>query len=268
MRKRLAITTVVVGISLLVSGCGSVESTTEKAPHPHDDSTTTTIATTPTTVVAPSDNVDRSRLPSHEAQALASLALTRGEALGDDASHEHEDAESAAAELTPDQSEGLAAQLAIAASTVPQLDTLEEAEAAGYVQGSAVSDGSGAHWIKWSLVDRPFDPEVPSMLLFEEVKYGQGPELIAFSYWVSSAHEPEGFVGDTDRWHRHLGMCFENGWLANDGIPDSSSCTGDWINGSDLWMLHAWIVPDMENGMGQFAVVNPRLCERACGLEN
>jgi hypothetical protein len=27
-------------------------------------------------------------------------------------------------------------------------------------------------------------------------------------------------------------------------------------------------VPGLENRYGQFAVVNPLLCERACGLEN
>jgi hypothetical protein len=63
-------------------------------------------------------------------------------------------------------------------------------------------------------------------------------------------------------------MCFENGYLKDDNLPDGSSCDGDWINGSDLWMLHAWVVPGLENDLGLFANVNPLLCERACGLEN
>ena len=105
------------------------------------------------------------------------------------------------------------------------------------------------------------------MLLFDELKWGQGPELIAFSYWVASPDPPEGFAGEMDRWHAHLGMCFENGWLTTDNWP-RESCDGDWINGSDLWMLHAWVVPGVENDTGIFETINPKLCERACGLEN
>ena len=77
------------------------------------------------------------------------------------------------------------------------------------------------------------------MLLFEEVKWGEGPELVGLSYWVSSPDEPEGFAGDTDVWHKHFGLCFHSGMLYLEDIPDRGSCEGDWINGSDLWMLHA-----------------------------
>ena len=215
-----------------------------------------------------SDGVDRSRLPEEEALALAAIAASRSDGLADNSGHEHADSTHASSELTSEESEDLAAQLAAAAEIVPRYNTVAEAEADGYVQGSGVSDGAGAHWIKWSLVDRPFDLEAPSMLLFEELKRGEPPELIAFSYWVASDDEPDGFVGDADRWHAHLGMCFENGYLKDDNLPDSSSCDGDWINGSDLWMLHAWVVPGLENDLGLFATVNPLLCERACGLED
>ena len=62
-------------------------------------------------------------------------------------------------------------------------------------------------------------------------------------------------------------MCFKNGWLRTDNAP-REHCDGDWVNGSDLWMLHAWVVPGVENRLGPFADVNPLLCEHACGLEN
>ena len=208
-------------------------------------------------------DVDRSRLPPGEAVALATLAWSRSGSLTDaELRHDHEDSESAAADLTPGQAEALAAQIAAAAEVIPAFNTPEGAEAAGYMRGSNNVSGVGAHWIKWSLVDRPFDPAAPSMLLFEEVKLGEGPELVGLSYWVSSPDEPEGFAGDTDVWHRHFGLCFHSGMLYVEDIPDRSSCEGDWINGSDLWMLHAWIVPGMENRLGQFAVVNPRLTTR------
>lgn len=215
-----------------------------------------------------SDGVDRSRLPRDQALALGRLAWSRSDPLEHDAGHDHGGEHTVQAELTEEQSAALATQLELARNVVPRIDTPEEAKAAGYVQGSGESDGAGAHWINWSLVDKPFDPETPSQLLFDELTFGKGPELIAFSYWVSSPETPEGFVGDADRWHRHVGMCFENAWLIDENIHDPAQCNGDWINGSDLWMLHAWVVPGVENQLGQFAAVNPRLCERACGLEN
>ena len=216
-----------------------------------------------------SDGVDRSRLPRGEAVALANLARSRSAAVPHDAGHDHDHDGSMAmaSEFTPDLRKTLEAQLALATRAVPRYNTLEEAKAAGYVQASGNNDGAGTHWVKWSLVDRPFDIEKPSMLLFEELERGKSPELIAFSYWVASPDRPEGFAGDTDEWHRHVGMCFENGWLREENIP-RDACDGDWVNGLDLWMLHAWVVPGLENQYGQFAVVNPLLCERTCGLEN
>lgn len=211
-------------------------------------------------------DIDRSRYPPAEAEALVALAWSRTGSLGTVGhQHEHEHGNAmSAAELSPDEREVLEAQLAAAAEVAADFDTVEEVTAAGYVQASSRAEGVGAHWVKWSLVDRPFDPAAPSMLLFEEVSWGQGPELVAYSYWVASDTEPEGFAGETDMWHQHVGLCFEDGWLRNEDVPDRDACAGDWINGSDLWMLHAWIVPGMENRNGVFASVNPRLCERFC----
>jgi hypothetical protein len=216
-----------------------------------------------------SDGIDRSRLPREEAVALATVARSRSESLAPDAGHHHDHDEGHAmmAPLSPDEQATLAAQLDAATEAVARLDTPEEAAAHGYVQASGETDGIGKHWVKWSIVDRPFDPAAPSMLLFDELTWGDGEQLIAYSYWVASPEEPAGFAGDTDQWHRHLGVCFENGWIKDEG-GTSDACRGDWINGSDLWMLHAWVVPGVENADGIFATVNRRLCERACGLED
>ena len=257
----------IVGLVALVSAVGYVAAGPGFG-HGHGPDVAEAIATSDGTRLSSSiaAEVDRSRLPADEALALAALAWSRSGSLDDaDSVHEHEEPESAAAPLSPTQSDALAAQLTAAAGVVPLYNTIAEAEAAGYVQASKGVDGVGAHWVKWSLVDRPFDPAAPSMLLFEEVKWGQGLELIGLSYWVASTDQPDGFAGDADLWHQHFGLCFEGSWLMTEDILDRTSCSGDWINGSDLWMLHAWVVPGMENRLGQFAAVNPRLCERACG---
>ena len=50
--------------------------------------------------------------------------------------------------------------------------------------------------MKWSLIDKPFDPTAPSMLLFDLRR--DPPVLVGFSYWVHSTDAPAGFAGDPD----------------------------------------------------------------------
>lgn len=203
------------------------------------------------------------QIPPDEAVALVELSLSRIGSLDSGMAHDH-GAPTVDVALTPKDKEELAEQLARAKEVAASYDTAEEAAAAGFVPSAPRAEGVGVHWTKWSWVDQPFDVERPSQLLFEEVTAGKGPELVAFSYWVSSRHEPEGFAGDTDVWHQHVGLCFEDGIVVNEEVPDRTQCAGDWINGSDLWMLHVWIVPGMENRLGVFANVNPRFCEWYC----
>ena len=217
------------------------------------------------------DGVDRSRLSREEAVGIALLARARQSPVPESEGHDHHDHDhggsSETRALTADEQRTLDAQWEAAVAAVPSLDTIEEVEAAGYVLASGHSDGAGVHYVKWSIVDRPFDPVEPSMLLFDELVRGEPMELIAFSYWVSSDERPEGFVGEDDSWHRHLGVCFVNGYIKDENVV-REQCPGDWVNGMDLWMLHAWVVPGLENEYGRFHTVNPFLCERACGLEN
>ena len=145
---------------------------------------------------------------------------------------------------------------AVAAST--GLATPELAAAAGYAQVSPQQRGVGTHWINWTLVDAPFDPARPSMLLFDQTP-GQPAHLIGFSYWVRSPSEPAGFAGPNDAWHSHLGLCFVMGTLYLEGVASALACPGIWLNGNDLWMLHAWVVPDMPNADGRFAPANPAI---------
>jgi hypothetical protein len=149
-----------------------------------------------------------------------------------------------------------AGQWAAAVDAAASLATPERATAAGYAQASAQVPGVGTHWINWTLVDAPFDPARPSMLLFDETP-GRPARLVGFSYWVRSAGEPAGFAGANDAWHSHLGLCFVRGRLYLEGIPAALACPGTWLNGGDLWMLHAWVVPGLPNPGGRFAATNP-----------
>jgi hypothetical protein len=147
-------------------------------------------------------------------------------------------------------------QWAAAVAAGANLATPELASAAGYAQVSPQQRGVGAHWINWTLVDAAFDAARPSMLLFDQTP-GRSAHLIGFSYWVRSSSEPAGFAGRNDAWHSHLGLCFVMGTLYLEGVPSALACPGIWLNGNDLWMLHAWVVPDVPNVDGRFAPANP-----------
>lgn len=157
------------------------------------------------------------------------------------------------------ESDELRAQLLVATEAACALATSADAQRAGYVLGSVYTQGVGTHWINWSLVDKPFDPARPAMLLYDDGK------LAGFSYWMrtGSTASPEGFAGGADHWHRHYGLCFDAyGMLRKENLNDKSQCDGSWLNGTDIWMLHAWIVAGKPNAYGTFASLNPALCDR------
>jgi len=157
----------------------------------------------------------------------------------------------------------LAQQLRAAATAACALRTTDDAARAGYVYASAYTQGVGVHWINWRLVNEPFDPARPSMLLYAPSAHGD--TLVGFSYWVRADAKtpPAAFSGDADRWHRHFGLCFDaTGVLEREAVRSPQLCDGPWINGSDLWMLHAWIVPGRPNPAGTFAGLDGALCSR------
>ena len=214
--------------------------------------------------------VDRTRLPSDEAIALATLSWSRSSPVGGHLEHHGHgnpyDGPPPQTRLSAQESIELAAQLESAAAVADGLRDVDAAAAAGYVQSATDVPGVGSHWTKWSLVDHEFDPARPSQLLFHETRSDEPAELAGFSYWVRSPTAPKGFAGPNDHWHQHVGLCFENGWLRRENLPSRAACEGDWINGSDLWMLHAWVVPGAENEWGLFAEINPALCPDPRGL--
>lgn len=150
-----------------------------------------------------------------------------------------------------------------ARAAVERYDDLDEAIALGYVRASAPGPGVGTHWVKWSQVAQPFDPAAPAMLLFDE--RAEPAELMGFSYWVQSPTEPEGFASPNDHWHQHTGLCVVNGWVDREEAAGPDACAGTYLAGGDLWMLHAWAVPDHPNRLGRFASILRELCPPASG---
>jgi hypothetical protein len=171
--------------------------------------------------------------------------------------HGHGDNNAARSDL-PDSAE-LRRELAAARRRAVALMSERRLDDAGYYVSSYYAAGVGSHYISWPLLEEPFRPEAPTMVLVDTTP-GHIPRLAGFSYWVRNATAPEGFVGDADRWHAHQGMCFVDDVLVDEDVPSPSQCAGTWLDGRDLWMLHAWVVPGYENPDGVFAPVNTKLC--------
>jgi hypothetical protein len=154
----------------------------------------------------------------------------------------------------------LDAQWAAAVEAAEALATPADAVAAGYQKSAAELPGIGAHYVNWALIDQPFDPARPAMLLYDESEV-RPTRLAGFSYWVRSpGTAPAGFAGDADHWHMHHGLCFDDGMLVGEGVTEPAGCAGDWLAGTDLWMGHAWVSPVVANPWGRFAPRNPALC--------
>jgi hypothetical protein len=238
---------------LVVAACGGADAQVRpEAP---------VAAVAPATPVVDSAPGAPRRLAPEEQAAIERLAASSGPLTG--APEDHHDhgsfAPEVAVSMTEAEHDALAEQWALAEAAAERLNTPEAAAAAGYVQASSQLPGIGAHWVKWSLIDQPFDPSQPSMILFDQSTL-HPVRLAGLSYWVRSVDAPAGFAGTNDQWHQHSGLCFVNGWLAREGVASADLCPGQWLNGSDLWMLHAWVVPTNVNRFGPFAARNPALC--------
>jgi len=237
-------------LCLGVAACGGSSDAGTGEPAPATDQPRT----------GPLTPTDPSRISAEQAAAIAHLGEVADTAAPTGHHHGgHSDAGPYPTVVLPPQDQaGLDRQWAAARRAATNLDTPEEAAEAGYVRAAAQGPGVGVHWVKWSLVDAPFDPEQPAMLLFDE--RGGAAELAGFSYWLLSDDEPAGFAGANDHWHQHTGLCIVNGWVDREMSAGPEACAGTYLGGADLWMLHAWVVEGYENRWGDFAVMNPRLC--------
>jgi hypothetical protein len=229
-----------------------------------DHSTQSAAAPDPAAASRPAINGSSRPALSNEQQAAVSLLAATSHSLAGEEGHDH--AVSGAHLFGPAPEVPLRGatasrfdgELAAARAAIADLDTTAEAAAAGYVLSSTPAPGVGVHWVNWEQIAKPFDPARPAMLLFSRIR-GED-RLVGFSYWVQSDIEPSGFAGINDHWHTHSGLCVVNGWVERENVAAPALCPGDLLDGGDLWMLHAWLVPDFPNRWGLFAQTNPRLC--------
>ena len=72
----------------------------------------------------------------------------------------------------------------------------------------------------------------------------------------------DGFTGDNDHYHRHVGLCIRDGVVAAGSSTSEEDCGaigGNKSDGTAGWMSHVWITPGCESDWGVFSGANPAL---------
>jgi hypothetical protein len=177
------------------------------------------------------------------------------------------------APLDYDSCNTLGAQLDRAKAYSDQFPTLADAEAAGFTNTFNRINGMGTHHgldaltpadladpnfdrfnpiIPNSVIDDVFEPNRPEYMQYD----GDGPSavLVGMSYYVRTddGQPPEGFVGDNDWWHHHPTLCLSLDTATVMGVNSTDANCNPVLNNSlnvhfdDYYMLHVWIVDDME----------------------
>ncbi len=164
----------------------------------------------------------------------------------------------------PEQCDRLHKELALARKTALSYPTAQDAMDDGYVLVTGYVPGIAAHFIKYSLIDGTFEIDKPEMILYD----GNGPDahVVGLSYYLwhaGDAKPTQGFTGDNDSAHRHIGLCnAPNGRVIGDSATTEEECEargGSKSGGNEGWMSHAWVVPGCESPWGVFSAASPVL---------
>jgi hypothetical protein len=169
----------------------------------------------------------------------------------------------------PDECAALADEIDRAKAVAARYPTVADAEAAGYRKVTTYYPGIAAHYMNFSYLRDGFVLEQPEMLLYD----GDGPTagVVGLSYYIIKPGEEEpteGFTGDNDHYHRHVGLCFRDGVVAAGSSTSEEDCGaigGEKSDGTAGWMSHVWITPGCESDWGLFSGANPALTVRPPG---
>lgn len=157
----------------------------------------------------------------------------------------------------------LAEELKIAQDAALALPTAQDAIDAGYRRVTFYLPGIGAHYINYEYIDDRFEVDKPEMVLYD----GDGPEasVVGLSYYLLGSPDLEptqGFTGQNDHYHRHVGLCMRGGVVIGDTTLSEEDCAargGYKLMTIAGWMSHAWVVPGCESPWGVFSAATPVL---------
>jgi hypothetical protein len=153
--------------------------------------------------------------------------------------------------------------MAAAKTVIAKYPTVKDAEAAGYIESTPYVPCIGAHYTNIGLTEK-FDPAQPSELLYE----GTSPDskIVGLSFLVyHPGGPPPGFAGPNDRWHQHNangGLCLQGGRVVGGEETTRQECAargGHKTLLTDIWMVHAWVAPDISCQWGVFSGECPNL---------
>lgn len=152
------------------------------------------------------------------------------------------------------------AEAELADAAVKAYPTVADAEAGGWSRITPYVPCIAAHYIKQGALGNPFDPNEPEILLYD----GTDPDshIVGLSYLQFSDEEPEGFVGDNDRWHVHETLCIGAGGVLGDTGTPEADCDlrgGRTLDLGNLWMTHMWNVSGWDSRWGLFSSEHPDL---------
>jgi hypothetical protein len=161
------------------------------------------------------------------------------------------------------QCDALEAELALARDTALKYPTVKDAKAAGWVQITPYVPGIAAHFMNFRLVDGKFDITEPEMILYDGT--GDDAAVVGLSYYIrqdGDAEPTQGFTGNNDHYHRHVGLCVSGAGVIGDSTTTKEDCEargGTKSEGTNGWMNHVWIVPGCESPWGMFSGASPIL---------
>jgi hypothetical protein len=284
MKHRFGISKVSVGFGLLalavaVAGCGGSSGKPAASAPTTAAPTTTTTAAPPTQAIVSASSVRvipgsaTGKSPCEEAAPTPASPGEVGAGAGG-SSAVHGKAGVQASEhgvrgavqpvpLTKSEQSALAVQMSAAASVARKYPTVKDALAAGYAMSTVYVPCIGAHYTNIGFASH-FDPARPSELLYA----GTTPDakIVGLSYLVwHRGGPPPGFAGDNDRWHQHNangGLCLKGGVVVAGEESTRQECAN--VGGrktllTDVWMVHAWVVPGIACDWGIFSGECPEL---------
>jgi hypothetical protein len=229
-------------------------------PHAHEDNVPVdfTLDQWAKVFVDPSDGVS----PSVVADRIEEQPLTRDSILTGSMTHT----------LDPDpwnpltaraDCDKLAGELEQARAVVARYPTVADAEAGGWFRVTDYVPGIAAHYMKFSNLADGFVVDQPEMLLYDGTD--PGSHIVGLSYYIFKPgdQEPaEGFTGNNDHYHKHVGLCIKGGQVVAGSSATEEQCAalgGRKANGTAGWMSHLWVVPGCESDWGLFSGANPAL---------
>ena len=162
-------------------------------------------------------------------------------------------------------------QVEQARQVAERLGTVEAAKAAGYTNTTSDVPFMGEHYLNFDLVRKGvFDPAHPQGLLFSKVGPGGAEQLVGVWFLlvpgingIKPDVQPQGFAGNLDLWHAHVGLCLVGLSGASEGETKAScSAKGGSFTPDLRWMMHVWVAPRQDNPDGVFAYLNNDLYQK------